>query len=165
MRPKIEFPKGTTDRMEELLKHAKDISEFKRIQCIYFRAKFDYDAELISKITGYKLQTVRNIHSSFLKYGKKALNITKKGGRYNEVLTIKEEKKLIDEFDEKASKGGVIEVSKIHKAYEEKANKKVAKSTVYRMLDRHNWRKITPRPSHPKSNAENMEKFKKTSNT
>lgn len=165
MRPKIEFPKGTTDRMEELLKQAKDISEFKRVQCIYFRAKFDYDAELISKITGYKLQTVRNIHSSFLKYGEKALNISQKGGRYNELLTLTKEKELIKEFDIKANQGGVIEVSKIHKAYEEKVGKKVAKSTVYRMLDRHNWRKITPRPSHPKSNAENMEKFKKTSNT
>lgn len=165
MRPKTRFPDRTEERMEELLKQTKDICEYKRVQCVYFRAKFDYDAKLISKINGYKVQTVRNIHSSFLKYGEKALNITKKGGRYNEVLTIKEEKKLIDEFDEKASKGGVIEVSKIHKAYEERANKKVAKSTVYRMLDRHNWRKITPRPSHPKSSVEKMEQFKKTSNT
>jgi transposase len=165
MRPKTRFPAGTTEKMEALLKTVKDLSEYKRVQCIFFRAKFDYSAELITQITGYKLQTVRNIHSSFLKQGEKALKINKKGGRYNELLTIKEEKKLIDEFDEKANKGGIIEVSKIHKAYEERANKKVAKSTVYRMLDRHNWRKITPRPSHPKSSAENMEQFKKTSNT
>jgi hypothetical protein len=92
MRPKIDFPEGTADRMEKLLKQAKDISEFKRVQCIYFRAKLDYDAGLISKITGYKLQTVRNIHSSFLKYGEKALNISKKGGRYNELLTLKKYK-------------------------------------------------------------------------
>lgn len=165
MRPKIEFPAGTAERMEELLKQAKDIIEFKRIQCIYFRAKFDYDAKLISKITGYKLQTVRNIHSSFLKQGEKALNVAQKGGRHNELLTFAQEKELIKEFDKKANQGGVIEVSQIHKAYKEKTNKKVAKSTVYRMLDRHNWRKITPRPSHPKSSPENMEKFKKTSNT
>jgi len=50
------------------------------------------------------------------------------------------------------------------KAIEEKANKKIAKSTTYRMLDRHNWRKITPRPYHPKSKPEKQEQFKKTLN-
>jgi len=165
MRPKTQFIAGTTEKMEKLLKTAKSLNEYKRIQCVYFRAKFDYDAVLIAQITGYKLQTVRNIHSSFLKQGIKALKVNQKGGRYNSVLTFNEEKKFIQEFDDKAKKGGIIEVSKIHKAYEEKAKQKVAKSTVYRMLDRHNWRKITPRPSHPKSSIEAIEKFKKTSNT
>lgn len=165
MRLKIQFPTSTAEKMEKLLQTAKSLNEYKRIQCIYFRAKFDYDASLIAQITGYKLQTVRNIHSAFLKQGVKTLKVSQKGGRYNSVMTLNEEKELIKEFDDKAKKGGIIEVSKIHKAYEEKANRKVAKSTVYRMLDRHNWRKITPRPSHPKSSEEAMEQFKKTSNT
>jgi transposase len=165
MRPKIQFPKGTAEKIEKLLQVAKNLNEYKRIQCVYFRAKFDFDANLIVQITGYKLQTVRNIHSAFLKQGIKALKVKQKGGRYNSVLTFNEEKKFIQEFDDKAKKGGIIEVSRIHKAYEEKAKQKVAKSTVYRMLDRHNWRKITPRPSHPKSSIEIMEQFKKTSNT
>ena len=151
--------------MEKLLKTSKSINEYKRIQCIYFRAKFNYNAGLIAQITGYKLQTVRNIHSSFLKHGIKALSLNQKGGRHNSVFTFAEEKELIKEFEDKAKKGGIIEVSKIHKAYEEKAKQKVAKSTVYRMLDRHNWRKITPRPSHPKSSTKAMEEFKKTLNT
>jgi transposase len=162
MRPKTQFRAGTAEKMEKLLQAAKNLNEHKRIQCIYFRAKFDYSADLIAQITGYKLQTVRNIHSSFLKQGVKALKVNQKGGRYNSVLTFNEEKKFIKEFDDKAKKGGIIEVSKIHKAYEEKAKQKVAKSTVYRMLNRHNWRKITPRPSHPKSSIEAMEQFKKT---
>ena len=162
MRPKKQFPKGTTEKMEQLLKSSKDLNEYKKIQCIYFRAKFDYDAGLIAQITGYKLQTVRNIQSSFLKEGLKSLKISKKGGRYNSIFTFDEEKEFIKQFEDKAKQGGIIEVSKIHKAYEKKAGKKVAKSTIYRMLDRHNWRKISPRPSHPKANPEAMEQFKKT---
>lgn len=165
MRPKIQLPKGTAAKMEKLLQVAKNLNEYKRIQCVYFRAKFDYTAGLIAQITGYKLQTVRNIHSAFLKQGVKALKVNQKGGRYNSILTFNEEKKFIQEFDDKAKKGGIIEVSRIHKAFEETAKQKVAKSTVYRMLDRHNWRKITPRPSHPKSSIEAREQFKKTSNT
>ena len=164
MRPKIQFRAGTAGKIEKLLQTAKNLNEYKRIQCIYFRAKFDFDAGVIAQITGYKLQTVRNIHSSFLKQGINALKVNQKGGRYNSILTFNEEKDFIKEFEDKAKKGGIIEVSKIHKVYEEKANQKVAKSTVYRMLDRHNWRKITPRPSHLKSNPETIEQFKKTSN-
>lgn len=165
MRPKKQFQPNTVEIMEQLLKTAKNLSEYKRIQCVYFRAKFDYNNELIAQITGYKQQTIKNIHSSFLKQGANALKVNLKGGRYNFVLTIEEEQKLIEKFDNIAEKGGIIEVSKIHKACEEKAKQKVAKSTVYRMLDRHNWRKITPRPSHPKSSIEAMEQFKKTLNT
>lgn len=164
MRPKKQFPKGTAEKIELLLKKSKNLNEYKRIQCIYFRIKFDYSAEIIANITGYKIQTVRNIQSSFLKKGVKALEISKKGGRNNCILSIEEEKEFIKKFESKAKQGGIIEVSKIHKAYEEKVGKKVAKSTTYRMLDRHNWRKIVPRPSHPKGNDKVIEEFKKTLN-
>jgi hypothetical protein len=164
MRPRIKFPPRTVNKMEQLLLATKDLNEYKRIQCIYFRAKFDYDTELISQITGYKKQTINNIFSSFLLNGVKSLKINKKGGRYNEIFTLKEEKELIDEFEKKSKQGGILEVSKIHKACEERANKKIAKTTIYRMLDRHNWRKITPRTSHPKSNEKYIDNFKKTTN-
>ena len=161
MRPKLPFPDGTAEQMQNLLENVKDLNSYKRVQCIYFRAKFDYSADLITKITGYKLQTVRNIHSSFLKYGLQALEINQKGGRNHELLSIKQEKKLIQEFEQKAKDGGIIEISKIHTAYENTVGKKIPRSTTYRMLDRHNWRKITPRPTHPKSSVEAMENFKK----
>ena len=164
MRPKILLPKGTTTRIEKFLVGLKDLNQYKKAQCIYLRAKFDYDAEIIAKITGYKPQTVRNIQSAFIKHGIKSLKTNIKGGRYNSILTVEEEKILIDKFDKEGKKGGIIEVSKIHKAIEEKANKKVAKSTTYRMLDRHECRKIMPRPYHPKSNLEKTEQFKKTLN-
>ncbi|MCE5241943.1 MAG: winged helix-turn-helix domain-containing protein [Desulfobacteraceae bacterium] len=43
--------------------------------------------------------------------------------------------------------------------------RKVAKTTIYRMLDRHGWRKIMPRPHHPKSDPKAQEGFKKTRKT
>lgn len=162
VRPKIKLPNGTSDKIEKLLPSIKDISEYKRLQCVYFRAKFDYDAKTIAALTGYTEQTVRDIHSLFIQDGFKALKIKDKGGRHNSLLSIKEEKELIDKFEKEGKKGGIIEVSKIHKVLEGKVNKKVAKSTTYRILDRHNWRKITPRPCHPKSNPEKQEQFKKT---
>jgi len=54
-----------------------------------------------------------------------------------------------------------INVLRIHKAYEEALGRCVPPSTVYRMLDRHKWRKVMPRPKHPKSKPEEQEAYKK----
>ena len=43
--------------------------------------------------------------------------------------------------------------------------RKVAQTTIYRMLDRHDWRTIIPRPRHPNSSAEAREGFKKLPKT
>jgi hypothetical protein len=39
---------------------------------------------------------------------------------------------------------------------------RVPKSTVYRMLARHGWRKLAPRPRHRKADAVRQQAFKKT---
>lgn len=66
-------------------------------------------------------------------------------------------------FASKGDDGQILEVSKIKKRYEEFARKKVNKSVVYRMLSRHGWRKIAPRPIHPNNDKMLLDTFKKTS--
>ena len=66
------------------------------------------------------------------------------------------------EFLPQAEKGGILEVSRVKAAYEQALGRKVPKSTVYRMLARHGWRKVVPRPRHPKSDAATQAAFKKT---
>ena len=46
-------------------------------------------------------------------------------------------------------------------AYEKAVGRHVAPSIVYRMLKRHDWRKIMPRPRHPKNDPVQFEMFKK----
>jgi Winged helix-turn helix len=62
-----------------------------------------------------------------------------------------------------AQRGQILVVTDIKAAYEAKVGRKVPKSTVYRMLERHGWRKIAPRPHHPKTDPLAQEAFKKTS--
>ena len=64
---------------------------------------------------------------------------------------------------EKAERGGVLVVPPIHAAYEERIGSSVAASTVYRMLARHGWRKVTPDTCHPKRDVQAQEAFKKNS--
>ena len=41
--------------------------------------------------------------------------------------------------------------------------KAVPNSTIYRMLERHDWRKVVPRPRHPKADVAARGAFKKSS--
>jgi len=84
------------------------------------------------------------------------------GGRRHGYMTIEQERQFLSQFIDQASQGGVLVVSEIQRAFEALVGHKVAQSTIYRMLDRHDWRTIIPRPRHPKNNIEAQEGFKKT---
>ena len=159
------FPEGTSERMRALIGEARSISELKRIQSIYFRSEYDLQPKQIADMVGFDVGTVRNLHSAFLRDGEAVLRLSGKGGRYHAYLTQEEEASWLDAFRESGQAGGILEVGKIQAAFEERVGRKVAKSTVYDLLHRHGWRKITPRPRHPKSDPEAAASFKKTSGT
>jgi len=56
----------------------------------------------------------------------------------------------------------MLKVAEIQRAYEQRVGKPVAPSTIYRLLERHGWRKVVPRPRHPKTNRAGQAAFKKT---
>ena len=145
------FPKGTSERMCALMSEARNISELKRAQCIYFRSEHGLPPQQIADMVGFDVGTVRNLHSAFLRDGEAALKLSGKGGRYHAYLTEEEEASWLEGFRDAGENGGILEVGRIQAAFEEKVGRKVAKSTVYDLLHRHGWRKITPRPRHPKS--------------
>ena len=148
--------------LENLLKECKKAST-KRIQCVYFKLKYGWNSKQISEAVGFCPSYVREMQSKYKKEGKKAFFLESTGGRNRENMSIEEEAELINNFKEEAGKGNIVEISKIKEAYDEKLGKRAAESTVYRMLNRHGWRKIAPRPNHPKNDKNAMENFKKTS--
>ncbi len=157
------FSEGSSERVSALIREARNISELKRAQCIFFRSEYDLSPQQIADMVGFDVGTVRNLHSAFLRNGEAVLKLSGKGGRYHAYLTHEEEASWLEGFRQPGQAGGILEVGKIQAAFEEKVGRKVAKSTVYDLLHRHGWRKITPRPRHPKSDPEAISSFKKTS--
>jgi transposase len=105
------------------------------------------------------------VHKVIQRYnnqGEEALKTPGSGGRRNSYLSWEQEKQLIDSFKQKAAKGQIATTKEIQLAYEKLVGFKVHKTTIYRLLERHQWRKIVPRPTHPKSNNQAQEEFKKT---
>lgn len=105
---------------------------------------------------------VRKVIQQYNRQGEIGLSTPGKGGRHNCYLSWEQEKELIDSFKEKARRGQVATARQIQQAYEKKCGFTVHKTTIYRLLKRHQWRQIVPRPSHPKKDQNAIEEFKKT---
>ena len=69
-------------------------------------------------------------------------------------MSFDEESALINEFIERAKKGELITVKDIKAAYVAKVGHEIGKGHIYIILQRHGWRKIKPRPEHPKKATE-----------
>ena len=52
------FPKGTSERMCALMSEARNISELKRAQCIYFRSEHGLPPQQIADMVGFDVGTV-----------------------------------------------------------------------------------------------------------
>lgn len=164
MRP--QKPMLTTDvkKIELILKKATSVLEYRHAQVLHLRGSFGKTAKEIAALTQYSQQNVSAIIGDYFKRGLTALtalNNTRQRKWGN--MTLEEEQRFIRAHLKKAENGEIIEVSSIKKAYEKEIGKQTSLSVVYNLLHRHGWRKIAPRPYHPKRDPEKADAFKKTS--
>ncbi len=162
MRPRQQFTDRQRTEVLQAQKSAVSKEEFQRVQAVLLRMECGMRAAEIGKIIGLNTASIWRIHSRYFKKGVTIFKGTPHGGRYRENLSNTQEQKLLKPFLTKAEKSGMLIVSSIQRAYEQKIRHKVPPSTIYRMLERHGWRKIVPRPCHPKTDPEAQAAFKKT---
>ncbi len=162
MKSLIVGDKPTVQRLAERLKRADSHSEYQRIQCVLIRATLGSSAAEIAQLLGWSVATVHVMHSRWAKQGEAIFNVRGRGGRHHEYLTAAQEQELLAPFAQRAEAGGMLTVAEIQRAYRQRTGRDVARSTVYRLLERHGWRKVAPRPRHPKVDVAAQAAFKKT---
>jgi len=150
------------EAVKQFMNASESKDEFRRYQSLYLRVNNQMPTALIAQITGLSISHIHKIHSLCFRNGISAISSQPKGGRRRSHLSMEEEITMLSEIEKTAIKGGVVEIGKVHKLFEEKVGGKVAKYTAYRLLHRHGWRKIAPRPYHPKQKVDAVETFKKT---
>jgi hypothetical protein len=84
--------------------------------------------------------------------GLEALRPKPCGGRKRENRTIAQEKALLARFAKAAGAGEMLNIHDLEQAYEQAIGHgtSTSTSTVYALLARHGWRKLMPRPFHPR---------------
>lgn len=116
----------------------------------------------IAKHCGVSPASVHQVIASYKRVGVAAVETAGKGGRRHEYLTLEEEQEFLAPFFTRAESGELTTAAQIKLAFEKQVGHEVDKSTIYRLLHRHEWHKLVPRPRHPQANQEAQEQFKKT---
>jgi transposase len=163
MQPAQSFSAGTKRKLAALFAQASSHAEHERVLCVWLRASLGLSSEQTATVLGWHPGSVRNLQARVLREGLGVLEQPGRGGRHRAHLTRAEEEALLANFCFAAGEGGVVEAGPLRVAYEKRVEHPVAKSTLYRLLARHGWRKLVPRPYHPDASAEAQKAFKKSS--
>ena len=163
MRRPVPLPSGAKESLGQLLKKVKTKTQFQRVQCLWLRASLGLSSKDVAVAIGWNTSSVRHLQAQYIKEGEGAVRASKRGGRYRANMTSDEENSFLSSFLEKSAQGEILMVSEIKSAYEKVVGHAVPKSTIYRILARHGWRKIAPRSRHPKADVLLQEEFKKNS--
>ncbi len=160
MPKKVKVSSEVLQLATEAVQKAKTSDDLRMAQAVLIPGLLDIPDRITGQIVGRSRGTVVQLRKKFSTF-KQSQN-RNWGGRRSGYMTIEQERQFLSQFLDQATHGGILVVSKIQQAFEALVGRKVAQSTIYRMLDRHDWRTIIPRPRHPNSNTEAQEGFKKT---
>ena len=152
----------TAEEVKQRMKTALSALYRQRWIIIYTAQVAPRTAEAIAKECGVSRATVHALISTYNRLGIEAVETVGKGGRHHELLTWQHERELLTPFFERAVEGQIATAGEIQRAYEQRVGHVVHQSTVYRLLERHGWRKLLPRPRHPQADPQEQERFKKT---
>ena len=154
---------GNINEISKAMKECINPDESRRIQCVYLGILYpQMSAKQIGDITLFSESRVWAIHADYRKGGLSSL-ADSRGGRHREYMSFDEEVKFLEPFEKKSQTGALAVVGEVKKAYEAKIGKEVHKSTIYRILAKHNFRKIVLYKRHKKADIEAREAFKKLS--
>lgn len=138
----------------------KDVKAYNRLLALHMRAIGKRNKE-ISEIVGLSVQYITELVAKYVKYGMDAILGDKRTGN-NRNMTVDEEIIFLEQFIDLADAGQLVTIHTIMEKYAETTGKPCADTTIYRLLKRHGWRKVTPRPEHPgKASDEEIESSKK----
>jgi transposase len=122
-----------------------------------------YAAHQIADMLQVSCQAVWLWVGQYNKHGPAGLERRGRGGRRWAFLSWAQEENLLAEFFAQAAQGSILTAPALQPRVERAVGRKVSPDYVYRLLHRHGWRKLGPRPRHVQADPEAQEAFKKNS--
>ena len=143
----------------------KDKRAEKRLYALELRAN-GKSAKEAGAEAGFHAAYITQLTERYLKGGIEAISGNHYGGNRRNI-SVEKEAEILEEFHKKAAKGQIVDVSEIKSRYEQAVGHTIGSGQIYRVMHRHNWRKVMPRSKHPKKASdeviETSKKLKKKS--
>lgn len=151
------------ERLMQLQGDVGDLRQWRQLEAVWLREKLGLSGSQTAAALNYRLQTVHLLWHRWLQRGLAMFEQwASPGGRKRAYLTPAQERDFLETLAGPAAAGALPTVAAIRQAYEARVGQAVALSTVYRLLQRHGWRKVAPRKRHPRTKPELQAEVKKT---
>ena len=160
-------PLGGEDCVESALKviaSATTIEQLRQAQAVVLPLRYGMSLEQTAKAIGMSRGWTCRLRNQFIAgrpVGDRGTAV--RGGRRRENFSLEQEEAFLKPFLESASAGEILVVGQIKQQLEAALGRKMALSSVYKLLHRHNWRKLAPDKRHPQSDPVAQEDWKKNS--
>jgi transposase len=141
---------------------SEDREQFHRWQSIYLIRK-GLRAEQVAEYVGVSRGTVYQWVFHYNHEGPEQFRLEGRGGRRFGLLPLEEEAAVLESLRSEAETGRVVAAFSVRTPVEKQLNQTVSKDYLYDLLHRHGWRKVMPRPQHPKADPAQQAAFKKNS--
>jgi transposase len=145
------------------LQDAQTKQEYQHRLCIWLASKRTFSGTQIADILGVSVPAVWRWVGQYNHAGPQGLVRKGRGGRRWGFLDLAKERQLLADLLEQASQGQVLTAKQLLPAINARLKREVSLAYVYRLLHRHQWRKIQPRPRHVKADPLAVDAFKKAS--
>lgn len=157
------YPHLSLEELAVWTREAPDKESYQRRLAIWITAVHHFSAQKIADILCVSKQAIWLWISQYNHNGPDGLRRKGRGGRRWAFMSLAQEEELLGQLIERARKGEILTASRVRPTVEKFLNRKVSVSYIYRLLHRHGWRKISPRPKHEKNDKKRQEVFKKNS--
>ncbi len=144
-----------------LASQTDDIQELRMAQAVLLPGLAQMTLKAAAKVIGVGRATVARLQTRFRRRKASDQPTPRRwGGRRRALMKLEEEQAFLAGWKPKAEQGQLVVVTPLQVALQEKLGRRVKPSVVYRLLDRHRWRKVAPDTRHPEAESAVQEEWK-----
>jgi transposase len=162
-KPSALTPWFTTDQLMAWVKDAPDKAAYQRRLAIWLTHAGAFPAHQVADLLAVSTQAVWKWLSEYNTLGPGGLDRKGRGGRRWGLMTLEEERVFLAHFLTRAEAGDLLTAKQLHPELCKALGQDVSMDYVYKLLHRHDWRKLAPRPHHAKQDPAVATAFKKNS--
>lgn len=147
------------------LKNAKTADQLRAAQAVLLPLELGLTLEQTAHAIGRSVGATCRMRTTYcaVAAGVRPAAQPKTALRNRAKATLAQEAAALDKVLHDAHLGGIVVIPHIKPLIEQELGKTMALSGLYRMLHRHNWRKLAPDTQHPKGDPNAREEWKKNS--
>jgi len=151
----------STEELQAWVREAPDKDSYQRRLAIWLTHVGRFPAHQIAEWLCVSKQAIWLWVGQYNDQGPEGLDRWGRGGRRWAYLSLEEEAAFLRRWQQQAVEGKVLTAKQLHAQLVQRAGRKLTLGYVYRLLHRHDWRKLGPRPRHPQADPRAPQRFKK----